>query len=479
MLHEAPGNLPNGTHSSGFMPPRLAQAAASLTIPAPRDPSPVIDALWQRYGKMPMRTFSRRLSRLVGRTVLVVDLAAEPHAPTVRSTGNHAETQFTEAQLTERVRFLQEQAKATFPDKTEIWEKWQWQKSAMVCAPNIDELVVKGGPPEVIAQAQKLPARLAGECWDKAAVIFAPDRRWTPEQDWALLTGMGGLLERSPPGNLVQIYSSDHETAHFLQRRLNFDKAGESWPNQRKRWVLEYDADNLFLKEARRKSKQLQRQARNGNLSAAALANNRTQRRALIENAQAVKHMRVISGFLYTMPRYWIGLAQDNPVIFGLKRLTAAPGDSKAAQQLHRAAERAAEKASVVGYELRWRVAAQLEGKPLQDDSATLQAKIRDWRSHPGPSKEKGSHRWELNRLFTEIYTNGKNFHWGSLNDVRQAIPAVRAVLASGAITDPLTRRNGELVVQAAEYFRPSLKTEPPLRPASFPHPVAEPRATL
>ncbi len=474
MLHEASGQLPNGTHSSGFMPRPLAQAAAALTLPQPRDPSPVIDALWQRYGKMPMQTFSRRLSKLVGRTVLIVDLADEPHAPTVRSTGNHAETPFTEAQLAERVRFLQDQAKTTFPDKTDIWDKWQWKESAKVCAPNIDELLVKGGAPEVVAQAQKLPARLAGDCWDKAAIIFSPDPRWTPQQDWALLTGMGGLLERSPPGTLVQDYSRKHEFAHLLQRRRNFDKAGESWRNQRKRWVLEYDADNLFLKEARRKNKLLQRKAKDAKLTGAALTDNRAQRQTLIENAQAVKHMRVISGFLYTMPRYWIGLAQDNATALGLSRLSAPPGDDKAAQQLHRAAERAAEKSSVVGYELRWRVAAQLEGKPLQEDSATLQAKIRDWRSHPEASDDRTSHRWELNRLFSDHWTNGKNFAWGGLNDVRQSIPAVREVLASGAITDPLTRRNAQLVSQAAEYFRPSLKVSQPLRPQS---PAATPQA--
>ncbi|MBP7254050.1 MAG: hypothetical protein KBA75_11280, partial [Alphaproteobacteria bacterium] len=377
------------------MPHLLAQTAESLTQPLPRDPSPVIDALWQRYGIMPMRTFSRRLSRLVGRTVLVVDLAATPHAPTVRSTGNHAETSFTEEQLAERARFLQEQAKATFPEKADVWDKWQWKESAKVCAPNIDELLVKGGPPEVVAQAHKLPARLAGDCWDKAAIIFSPDPRWTPHQDWALLTGMGGLLERSPPGTLVQDYSRKHEFAHLLQRRRGFDKAGENWRNQRKRWVLEYDADNLFLKEARHKNKLLQRKAREGKLTGAALADNRTQRRALIENARGVKHMRVVSGFLYTMPRYWIGLAQDNPAALGLTRLSAPPGDNKAAQQLHRTAERAAEKSSVVGYELRWRVAAQLEGKPLQEDSATLQAKIRVWRSHPEATADKSSHRWE------------------------------------------------------------------------------------
>lgn len=263
MLHAASASLPDGTTSSAFMPRPLAQAAATVTRPKTRDASPAVDALWRRYGKMPMQQFSRRLSAIVGRTVLVVDLGAMPHAPTVRSTGNHAEAPFTEAQIAERARFLQEQAKATFPDQSDMWDKWKWKESsAKVCAPNIDELLVRGGPPEVVAKAQQLPGRLAGDCWDKAAVIFAPDRRWTPQQDWALLTGLGGLMERNPPGNLVQLYSEEHETAHLMQRRLGFDKAGENWPNQRKRWVLEFDADELFLKQARRKVTQLQAKAK-------------------------------------------------------------------------------------------------------------------------------------------------------------------------------------------------------------------------
>lgn len=177
------------------------------------------------------------------------------------------------------------------------------------------------------------------------------------------------------------------------------------------------------------------------------------------------------------MPRYWVALALDNPARYGLDRVTPPdPDDKKAMQRVHINMVRAADKAFLAGYELRWRVAAQLEGKPLTEDSATLQAKIKDWRQNPGPSSDPQSHRWELNYWFSDIFSRSRqaktpdepkrNFYWSEVNDVRQAIPALQQVLASGAITDPATQRLGSLVVQAAHYFRPSLATNAPQRPA-------------
>ncbi len=476
MFHGLRDIVPPQAQAAGFAPPLTSLQNAG------RNGQPSLDAvataLWLARDELTARDLSRTLTQLSGRPVLVVDLAAMPHAPTTRSTGNHTEANFTRDQLGERARYLAREARETLPEAQPLWQKWKWRSvSAKICAPNVDELTVKGGPAADIAAALQLPSRLVGDAWDKAAVIFAPDRRWTVQQEWANITGLGGRLERHPVGDSVRTYLSGHETAHVLQRRQGLDQTNASAAQQNlAKWVIEYDADKMEVDGLRQLGRRLKQQSVREGLQGEALAENRQQRQELLENAMGIKHMRAINGFLYATPQYWVALALDNPKQLGLQSEPRNCDDKAAVQDYTHSVKKAAEKSFLAGYELRWRVAAQLEGRPLTEDSATLQAKIKDWRDNPGPAQPNTA-RWELNYWFSDILSRDKNakspdepkknFYWGAANDVTQAIPALRQVMAGGAITDPLTRRNGELVLQAAEFFVPSLKVAPsPAQPS-------------
>lgn len=474
MFHGLRDIVPSQVQAAGFAPPLTSLQNAGRNGQPSLDA--VANALWLARDELTARDLSRRLTQLSGRPVLVVDLAAMPHAPTTRTTGNHSEAPFTRDQLVERARYLAREARETLPEALPVWQKWKWLAvSAKICAPNVDELTVKGGPDAEVAAAKHLPSRLAGESWNKAAVIFAPDRRWTVQQEWANMTGLGGRLERHPTGEGVRTYASGHETAHVLQLRQGFDQTNASTAQQNlAKWIIEYDADKMEVDGLRQLGLRLKQQARREGLQGEALAENRQQRQELLENAAGIKHMRAINGFLYSTPQYWVALALDNRRELGLLPEPRDRDDKAAVQAYAVSTQQAAEKSFLAGYELRWRVAAQLEGKPLKDDSATLQAKIKDWRDNPGPAQS-GTARWELNYWFSDIFSRDKNarspdepkknFYWGAVNDVTQAIPALRQVMASGAITDPQTRRNGQLVLQAAEFFVPSLKLVSPERP--------------
>lgn len=478
MFHGLRDIVPSQAQATGFAPPLTSLQNTG------RNSQPSLDAvataLWLARDELTSRDLSRSLTQLAGRPVLVVDLAAMPHAPTTRTTGNHTEAPFTREQLAERARYLAREARETLPEAQPVWQKWKWLAvSAKICAPNVDELTVKGGATAEVEAAKRLPSRLSGEGWDKAAVIFAPDRRWTTQQEWANITGLGGRLERYPAGEAVRTYQSGHETAHVLQRRQGLDQTSASAAQQNiAKWLIEYDADKMEVDGLRQLGGRLKRQVQQQNLSGEALAENRQQRQELLENAVGIKHMRAINGFLYATPRYWVALALDNPRALGLLPEPRDRDDKGAMHAYAVSTQQAAEKSFLSGYELRWRVAAQLEGKPLTENSAILQAKIKDWRDNPGPAQPNTA-RWELNYWFSDIFSRDKNsqspdepkknFYWGAANDVTQAIPALRQVLADGAITDPLTRRNGALVLQAAEFFVPSLKTAAPspARPAA------------
>lgn len=348
---------------------------------------PEILQIWAKRDEMPRRAFTRAISDVVGRPVLVVDLGDMPYAPTRRSTGNHTEANFTPEQIKERARYLEDEAKAVLPEAKPLWDCWKWAEiTATICAPNIDEMLVKFDPNTDHATAKNRPARLIGDFWDSAAVIFAPDRRWTVTQEWQNLTGLGTLLEYHPPGNGVRTYTGGHETTHAIQRRQSMDK-NHSHPQQAElaKWVIERDADNLPLHQLKQLGHKLLADAKRHNLQGDALQANSEERRSLVETAVAVKHMRALSGFLVSTPRYWIALGLDSPRRLGLLAEPNDPTNQEAADKFLASARQAAEKSMLVGYEVRWRVAAQLAGTPLTKSSEVVQAEIKEWWDNPGP----------------------------------------------------------------------------------------------
>lgn len=434
---------------------------------------PEILQIWAKRDEMPRRAFSRAISEVVGRPVLVVDLEDMPYAPTRRETGNHTEANFTPEQINARAHYLQTEAQAVLPEAKPLWEHWKWAEiTANICAPNIDEMLVKFDPNADPVGAKNRPARLIGDFWDSAAVIFAPDRRWTVAQEWQNLTGLGNLLEYHPPGSGVRTYTGGHETTHVLQRRQSMDKS-HSHPQQAElaKWVIERDADKLPLHQLKQLGHKLLVYAKQHNLRGEAMQANRDERRALVETAVAVKHMRALSSFLVSTPRYWIALGLDSPQRLGLLPEPRDPTNQEAADKFLASARQAAEKSLLVGYEVRWRVAAQLAGTPLTKSSKEVQAEIKEWWDNPGPGKQAGTPHWELNYWFSDIFSRDKqakspdelkkNFFWGTVNDVRAAIPALKEVIASGAMTDPLAVRNSNLILNAAYYFMPSMKNAP------------------
>lgn len=97
MIHAGPEGLPAKTQAVAFAPATTVHAVA----PGQTNQSVVLAVaeLWRTRDTRDPVDFSRALTEIVGRPVLVIDLAAVPHAPTVRGTGNHTEAQFTPAQL--------------------------------------------------------------------------------------------------------------------------------------------------------------------------------------------------------------------------------------------------------------------------------------------------------------------------------------------------------------------------------------------
>lgn len=418
-------------------------------------PSETALTLWRQIkgyvaGENSLENLSGCYRELTGKPFVVVPLDRLSGASAERAT-NHLGC-FPERTFKTRRRQLVEQALKVSPDAGQHWRVLDWNSAARCCAPTSHTVHACSTTPH--EDTSKL-SRLAGECYRTEGFVFVLSPTSPVVAEWRNITGLGDLLERYPASSLVHAYTIGHEMTHPQQRFSGAmcAAAGNTGADVMA-WIAEFDADLMPL-EALRHDKAMLRQKQE-TLSGAALAINKSQHAECAETAEVIPLMRALAQTVgRRTPRYWSAVALDNPALLGI---TAWPDDQTrmSAQEFYPKAIAAAKKSIVSGYELLWRLAAMESGKPMQETSALVQDKIRDWIANPGPSDQRGSDRWELNRLFGgDIFTDGRTYHWAEMSQPLRVMRALLDVLDQGRISDPVTQRMAELSLKAGRTFMP------------------------
>lgn len=419
-------------------------------------PSETALTLWRHIkgyvaGDVSLENLSGCYQELTGKPFVVVPLDRLSGASAERAT-NHL-GYFPERTFKTRRRQLVEHALKVSPDAGRHWRFLDWNSAARCCAPNCHTLYscsLTSGHEDT----SKL-SRLTGECFTSQGFVFILPPTSPVVAEWRNITGLGDLLERYPDSGLVHAYTIGHEMTHPQQRfsEVMCAAAGKAGADVMA-WIAEFDADLMPL-TALRHDEAVLRQKQNS-LSGEALAINRSQQAECAETAEVIPLMRALAQTVgRRTPRCWSAVALDDPALLGI---TAWPDDQRrmSAQEFYPMAIAAAEKSIVSGYELLWRLAAMESGKPMQETSALVQDKVRDWIAHPGPSDQRGSDRWELNRLFGgDIFTDGRTYHWEDMSQPLRVMRALLDVLDQGRISDPVTQRMAELSIKAGRTFMP------------------------
>lgn len=385
-------------------------------MPRLPDPSPAplgdpLDILFQSQTMDPM-AFSRAVSGLLRRPILVVPLDQLPHSSADPANAGHV---FTEDERKARAVKLKRLAMKTLPQGNTWWRVWDWQELAKQRGPNgatghsaNHHLKDKTAGPVLPALAQRRQGAYRPEC----SVILAPDRRWSLEAEWSnQLARDSDAAGTALRAGAIKHYIFLHELGHALQRQESHKL--KTWEQS---WHAELDADRFAF---------AQMDARAGRTK------DPEEAQALRETVQAMKHARALKGFLGNAWAYLFAPALD-----------AVP-------------EPAPDACRLAVYEMWVRVYARLTRQTLVGDSAQVQGRISTWISD------------DRNRdtLLDEAFGQ---FKWGEVSaDPAQAIPALRTMLDAGEFTDPLARKTVQQVLDAAEYFRPPAPTHP--RPANSP----------
>lgn len=331
-------------------------------------------------------TLSQKISKILGRPVLVVNLADIPHAPLITS----GAAAFTATQISERSAALQDMAHEALPDASHLWRDWKWGFIASSHEATSD--FIRNGP---IPPEKAMPERMAGPFWNKAGIIVMPDRRVMLQEAWP---------------EALEDYYLGHEAGHVMQSCPAVESPHDAW-----RWESEIDSDRGSFNAMKIYSRHVSSSISD----------------ELHETIVSVKHDRARQGFLNAPPIYWSALSFDQ-------------------------ADVTYERALLAGYELRLRVYADANTLQLPSSSEGIQKLITDWRQHRGPSGyQHPSHIRELDQLehiFGSLYVDTWNFGWARVGCSDNAVDILQKV--QGQSSDPLARRNAELIVAAHEYFK-------------------------
>lgn len=368
--------------------------------------------------------FSREVSRLMGRPVLVVRLDDLPHH---KKGGG-----FTDSELSERAEALREMAETEVP--SEIWKQYKWTVAAESHEPTNDGLCTPEKFAGLPTQAP-LSRRIPNACWKKAGVVFLPETYLTPREMWTDMIGLDDMptrknpngrwnhpLERIPPGDSVRIYTRRHELVHLEQQHPNCNT--ELTDDRRN--LAELDADIGAFSDLR---------------WMAGLPNTSdAKRNELLETSQGIMHVRALQTFIKSTKPYCFTVAFD---AHAYDAQTVSPE-----WEAHLSVNYG--KNWLAAYELRLRVLAEMgiEGlEHLPRDSFSIRQHLVGLAAH-APVDQK---IYDAMGHYLEA-----PYNWSGL-DPADTLPILRDIVNNGEIDSPFTRRNANLVLQAVDYFKPSL----------------------
>lgn len=362
------------------------------------------------------QSFSRQLSKLAGRPIVVVNLADLPHAFKTPQDIEGQALPYSDEQVRERSAALQDLCKASLPDVDEdLWMSGDWVfHTVKHPGPNVGALHGHAGKdqePESV-----LTPRMKGDCWSRAAIVLVPDRRWSDKAMWSYRTGLNlNDIVKYARGEGAKILSFFHELGHILQLGALFDKETPSSV----RWAYESDADKAEMHYG-------QIVASDPRASASL---SRSIRLAMALEAP----VRALARFICMPDFYGTALVLDSH----MKGQTPPSFDRVCA----------------VEDELRWRCydTRLFKGgqRPLllssNSDSVLVQNTTRAWRQNDLSDKT-------LNDPITDACGRHLAPRVQGL-----ALQILHEVVTTHPVTDPLTVRAAQLVLRAAEFFSPQI----------------------
>lgn len=377
-----------------------------------------------KYGDEDAARLSRQISHIVGRPVLVVNLDLLPNKPDM-----HRDDKLSSQQANQHAAILKSLERKAFPERNGFPKSWKWQESGQIHSVNSTSWRV------LTVRKTKLPSRLSGKYWVKAAILTTADKKWNNRELWSRIAGIPPeQIEHVPNGDAVRAYNLGHELGHVLQlcpKRLVPDAPWQ--------WETERDADRasfsgLKLLVHRRTLLESAKKPSARKLEREKLGARKAE---FDETMKAVIHGRALSGFRASFPAYWSALNLN--------------GHENVAYR----------ESLLCNYELRLRVYAEMTGAEPLGSSKNLQKTIDLWKGF-----------WAKGEKLLPILQKAfeSDWDWGNYNDIDKSIPALNRILRRGDITDPLAARNAELVIEAATYFRPSLKMVLAERPVAGPN---------
>ena len=376
--------------------------------------------------------FSRVASYLLDRPILVVnpaDIPFNPRKPPVKA------DIFNKYQLKVRAVALKKMAMAALPQFKDIWDEFEWSALGSFYDPTISYLGTNGVTKDKLKNIHShFSSRLKGRFWKKAAVIFCSDRRWSIDDEYQRLIPIDPvLLKNLPTGRGVKFYLFLHELNHILQLLTRCHKL-----NHAQAWLTEYDADNGAFKRMLR------------------AANRPGIDPDLAEDLKAtvatMKHIRALTGFISGETKYWIAPALADQDWSNVKEAVWSEEDKVSVAHFPVPLP-CPQACRLAGYELRVRVADHLAGRPVRS-SDELQTELKAWIAEPLPSdRAEGERFQELNDL---LYSKPWPLKWRDY-DIRELMPALERIYKTGEISNPITKLNAKLVLDAATELCPDV----------------------
>jgi hypothetical protein len=350
---------------------------------------------------------SRLTSSYAGRPILVVNLEHLPQRPGLDENGYRLNG-LSDEQIRDHVKRLHVIERETFFNNGSGFPiDWDWAGSGQLHEVSSYSLCTNDPRDEL------LPSRMSGDYWVKAALLTTAERN----------SNNPSVYEPFCKRNVRDAYRFGHELAHAFQLCPTRFLPNAAW-----RWETEIDADK-------------------GSFAGLSLLANRQHlsghKVEFEETIKTVIHERSLDAFIAAYPVYFTALRLN-----GHDNVTY-------------------EQAVACNRELRFRVYAEIEGIELPSSSEQIQALITRWEKREKTDEPLVA---AIQKAFGDPWDWGSTASrlgdWSKYNyDLNRSIPTLYDILHDGLITDPLSRRNAELVIGAAIYLHPHLqpllKTKP------------------
>ncbi len=368
-----------------------------------------------RWNDASAADFSRLLFQSTGQRIAVINLADVPF-----SSANPEHIQLpSDEQFAANTSYLRRSYEQMFPrEVAPLKSGWHHYWNNLQRKPlGPGAIVLAHSLQPQLFRNSVFPPRLSGDRLIIMGLLLAPDRRWTPAQEWKYFTDLGNNLENFPKSKAVKDLMFLHELGHFIQ--LQQEQYGPQG-----RWIAERDADQFALEQA-------------GNQALILDAVNPLEAKAIREVCTAFKWARTLRGFLRYDPEYHSIFDYGNltgqfpPVVDEMKHLTF---------------ERKLALASwITEMEIRVRISAIHDKKQIKLNSSNLQQILKTWHVDGGTLTAELSSCLET---WNRIASNAAG---------TQLLPEIPGLIGSGEITCPFTRHHADILLDASSYFCPSL----------------------